>query len=73
MTYRTRIATIAPDVPAHVVEAHMRAEYGTLDALTKDRFRNAALVAAQMARFAAPGLNDALCASYGLRAEVPTC
>jgi hypothetical protein len=70
MTYQQRIAAIVPHVPAAAVEAWMRAEFGTLDALSKDKFRNAALIAAQMARFAAPGLNDALAASYGLRAEV---
>ena len=73
MTYRTRLATIAPDVPAHIVEAHMRAGYGTLDALSAIEFDHAALISAQSARAFAPDFNDALCASYGLRPEVTAC
>jgi len=72
MTYRTRIATIAPDVPAHIVEAHMRADHGTLDALSSGQFRLAALTAAQCV-IEDPATTDRLRASYGLHAEAPSC
>ena len=68
MTYRERIAAIVPHVPAHVVEAWMRSEYGTLDALSSGLFRAAALRGASCARAADAGLNDALCRSYGVSA-----
>ena len=47
MTYQQRIATIIPDADPASVEAWMRADYGTLDALTDGQFRAAALNSAR--------------------------
>jgi len=47
MTYQQRIATIAPDFDPASIEAWMRADHSTLDALTDDQFREAALESAQ--------------------------
>ncbi len=52
--------------PAHI-EAWMRVEHGTLDALSPARFRAEVLVAIDCVRAAAAADNDALAASYGLR------
>jgi hypothetical protein len=72
MTYQQRIAVIVPHVPAAAVEAWMRADHGTLDALSSGQFRLAALTAAQCA-IEDPATTDRLRASYGLHAEVPSC
>ena len=65
MSYQQRIATIAPHVPARAVETWMRAEHGTLDALSSGQFRAAALAAAECV-LSDPATTDALVASYGL-------
>jgi hypothetical protein len=51
--------------PAHI-EAWMRTEHGTLDALSPAQFRTEVLVAIACVRAAAPAENDALADSYGL-------
>jgi hypothetical protein len=72
MTYQQRIAAIVPHVPPAAVEAWMRADHGTLDALTSGQFRLAALTAAQCV-IEDPAMTERLRASYGLHAEAPSC
>jgi hypothetical protein len=72
MTYQQRIAAIVPHVPPAAVEAWMRADHGTLDALSSGQFRLAALTAAQCV-IEDPATTDRLRASYGLHAEAPSC
>lgn len=48
----------------------MRAEHGTLDALSPVDFRYAVVIGIVSADGADPALNDALTESYGLK---PTC
>jgi hypothetical protein len=72
MSYRTLIeAALAragrADVnPAHV-EAHMRAEHGTLDHLAPAAFRRRALAVIKYVDAMNPEDNDKLARSYGLR------
>jgi hypothetical protein len=72
MSYRDRIATIAPDFDPASIEAWMRADHGTLDALSSGRFRLAALTAAQCV-IEDPAMTERLRASYGLHAEATSC
>jgi len=72
VTYQQRIAAIVPHVPPAAVEAWMRADHGTLDALTSGQFRLAALTAAQCV-IEDPAMTERLRASYGLHAEAPSC
>lgn len=65
MSYATAILTILPSAnPAHV-EAWMRTEHSTLDALSPEQFKSKVLIADQCAR-AQPGLSAFLARSYGL-------
>ena len=64
--YRQRIQQIAPNHnPAHV-EAFMRCEHGTLDALSAAEFIAEALIAAQCAE-SDPAMAEQLAQSYGLQ------
>jgi truncated hemoglobin YjbI len=71
MSYETAIREDAallgvPGInPAHI-EAWMRVEHGTLDALSPAQFRDEVLVAVACARASTSAENDALAASYGL-------
>lgn len=65
MRHRQRIAELVPDLPAHLVEAWMRSEHGTLDHLSEQAFRRAVMVAADMVRDF-PDESTALAKSYGL-------
>jgi len=51
--------------PAHI-EAWMRVEHGTLDALSPAQLRSEVLIAIECVRAATSADNDALAASYGL-------
>ena len=69
-TYQARIAhDLAPHAknidPRHV-EAHMRAEYGTLDHLGGARWRRAVAEAADAAIASGNEVNERLARSYGL-------
>lgn len=65
--YADRIAELAPDVdPAHV-EAWMRLEYGTLDALSPARFAAEVSTALECIEHAGLDECDELAHSYGLR------
>jgi len=66
MTYRERIAAIVPHVQPQIIEAWMRLEHGTLDALSPSRFRSSAEFAAMCAIEAGDEQNAALLRSYGL-------
>lgn len=64
MSYREKIAEVTEANPAHV-EAWMRAEYGTLDALSPREFRFAAReFSVQALMF--PEESAKLAATYGL-------
>ena len=65
MTYQQRIATIAPDFDPASIEAWMRSDCNTLDALTDDQFRAAALECAQCVR-EHPALTVELRKTFGL-------
>ena len=65
MTYQQRIATIAPGIDPASVEAWMRADCNTLDALSDDQFRTAALECAKCAR-EHPDLTVELRKTFGL-------
>ena len=70
--YQDEITTILaaagdlPRVEARIIEAWMRVEHGTLDALTARQFREEVVVAAFCARDASDDQNEALARSYGL-------
>ena len=66
--YRDRIRTIVPIFldPRHV-EAFMRAEHGTLDGLSPERFRAEALLAGRCVMQAGGAAAEKLALSYGLR------
>lgn len=65
MNYRDRIAEIAPDQDPRQVEAFMRLERGTLDALTAEQFDAEARLAGECAA-ADPELAERLALSFGL-------
>ncbi len=65
MSYRKMIESLNLGVDARHIEAHMRVEHGTLDALSPDQFLQSAAVAA-CAVAAEPELAEALADSYGL-------
>ena len=65
MSYHDRIATIIPDADPASIEAWMRADHGTLDALTDVQFRAAARNSAQYA-LEHPDLTSELRRTFGL-------
>ncbi len=74
MTYATMISETAVRLgflganPAHI-EAWMRIEHGTLDALSRAQFDREVRIAIGCALTSSPAENDALAASFGLRAQ----
>lgn len=68
--YQTRIAEIVEQRGAKVdplhVEAWMRSDLGSLDALSRVNFLDAVMNGIDCATDAAPGLNEKLARSYGL-------
>jgi hypothetical protein len=73
MSYATAIREHAATLgfigsnPAHV-EAWMRIEHGTLDALSPTEFRREVAIAIACANASSTDENDALAASFGIRA-----
>jgi len=65
MSYQQMIAAIAPDANARHVEAFMRSEHGTLDALSPEQFR-AEVFAADLCAQEEPAVAESLARSYGL-------
>lgn len=67
--YKNLIETICKEkgiyIPARVVEASMRLEYGTLDHLSRNVFENETLLAAEMYNDD-PDEMEALAKSFGL-------
>lgn len=66
MSYRNAIEELAPAYDPRVIEAWMRSEHGTLDALSPQRFAAEVDAAAACAEAAGTRLNDAMVASFGL-------
>lgn len=64
-TYRITIAQLTDSNPRHV-EAHMRAEHGTLDALSPTKFATAVRLAAKDAADCDDNMNELIAQSYGL-------
>ena len=66
MTYQGLIAALAPDADVRHVEAWMRLEHRTLDALSPERFAQEVRVALACIAEAGPDESEALAASFGL-------
>lgn len=70
--YQDEIRTILaaagdlPRVEPRIIEAWMRVEHGTLDALTARQFREEVVIATFCARDAGDDANERLARSYGL-------
>jgi hypothetical protein len=66
MSYRDTIEQLAPGFDARVIEAWMRVEHPTLDALSATQFAAEVEIAQACALEAGSRDNDALVASFGL-------
>ena len=64
--YASAIIRIAPDYNVNEVEAFMRAEHGTLDALSRSAFDREVRIACAQIDQAGPEMSAALARSYGL-------
>lgn len=65
-TYQQLIREIVPDANSRHVEAWMRSEHGTLDALDRKRFDREARLAAAYAESAGPEMSERLAETFGL-------
>lgn len=68
MAYQERIKAIVPRANPRHVEAWLRSEHGTLDALSPERFAYEAHEAANMAA-ADPDMSEKLAQSFGITAD----
>lgn len=66
MSYRVLLSQIVPDVDARYVEAWMRLELGTLDALSEVEFAIVARAARRSVLLAGRDTSERLAQSFGL-------
>jgi hypothetical protein len=66
MSYQTLIHQIAPAANPRHVEAWLRIEHGTLDHLSRDRFKEEVAIALECIAAATPEQSEQLAMSYGL-------
>lgn len=66
MSYRILLSQLVPDVDARYVEAWMRLELGTLDALSETEFAIVARAARRSVLLAGRDTSERLAQSFGL-------
>lgn len=66
MTYQDRIREIVPDADPRHIEAYMRLEKGTLDAMSQSEFRREALIAKDCIDEGGIEMAERLAKSYAL-------